>query len=149
MPGIGESVGEQRGVQELGVQAVPRAYGDLRGRRQDRQRTAALAGDVRRRQSDADPAGRIPAGRVHARDRVAGSAVKAACSDERARWLATQVLPHEPALRAWLSRRLGAGLEVDDVVQEAYAVLVELPAVAHIREPLTSDRKNTRLNFSH
>src|SRR3546814_584310 len=58
-----------------------------------------------------------------------------ACSDERARWLATQVLPHEPALRAWLSRRLGAGLEVDDVVQEAYAVLVELPGVAHIREP--------------
>src|SRR3546814_9661251 len=35
----------------------------------------------------------------------------------------------------WLSRRLGAGLEVDDVVQEAYAVLVELPDVAHIREP--------------
>lgn len=59
----------------------------------------------------------------------------AACPDERARWLATQVLPHEPALRAWLSRRLGAGLEVDDVVQEAYAVLVELPDVAHIREP--------------
>lgn len=57
------------------------------------------------------------------------------CSDERARWLAAQVLPHEPALRAWLSRRLGAGLEVDDVVQEAYAVLVELPDVAHIREP--------------
>lgn len=58
-----------------------------------------------------------------------------ACSDERARWLATQVLPHEPALRAWLSRRLGAGLEIDDVVQETYAVLVELPDVAHIREP--------------
>lgn len=59
----------------------------------------------------------------------------AACPDERARWLATQVLPHEPDLRAWLSRRLGAGLEVDDVVQETYAVLVELPDVDHIREP--------------
>lgn len=59
----------------------------------------------------------------------------AACPDERARWLATQVLPHEPALRAWLSRRLGAGLEVDDVVQETYAVLAELPDVAHVREP--------------
>lgn len=59
----------------------------------------------------------------------------AACPDERARWLATQVLPHESALRAWLSRRLGTGLEVDDVVQEAYAVLVELPDVGHVREP--------------
>src|SRR3546814_4682438 len=120
----------------MGVQAVPRADGDLRGRRQDRQRTAARAGDVRRRQRDADPAGR------GARSRICRSAVMVACSDERARWLATQVLPHEPALRAWLSRRLGAGLEVDDVVQEAYAVLVELPGVAQ-------DRKSTRLNSSH
>lgn len=58
-----------------------------------------------------------------------------ACTEMRARWLATHVLPHESALRAWLSRRLGAGLEVDDVVQETYAALVELPDVAHIREP--------------
>lgn len=59
----------------------------------------------------------------------------AACSDERARWLAARVLPHEPALRAWLSRRLGAGLEADDVVQEAYAVLVGLDDVSHVRDP--------------
>src|SRR5690606_18639773 len=88
--------------------------------------------DVRRRHCDADPARRAPARRV--RGRFAGGAVTAACPDERARWLATQVLPHEPALRAWLSRRLGAALEVDDVVQEAYAVLVELPGVVHVRE---------------
>lgn len=59
---------------------------------------------------------------------------KSACSDERARWLAGQILPHEPALRAWLSRRLGAGMDVDDVIQESYAVLVELRDVAHIRD---------------
>lgn len=57
------------------------------------------------------------------------------CTEARARWLATSVLPHEPALRAWLSGRLDSGLEVDDVVQETYAVLVELPEVSHIREP--------------
>src|SRR3546814_18215002 len=44
------------------------------------------------------------------------------------------LFPYTTLFRS-LSRRLGAGLEVDDVVQEAYAVLVELPDVAHIREP--------------
>jgi RNA polymerase sigma-70 factor (ECF subfamily) len=46
---------------------------------------------------------------------------------QRALWLAEHVLAHEAALRAWLVRRIprGAGpyLEVDDVVQETYAVL--------------------------
>ena len=33
-------------------------------------------------------------------------------TQERAIWLARNALPHEPALRAWLSRRPLAGLEV-------------------------------------
>ena len=39
-------------------------------------------------------------------------------SDERAIWLGRQVLPHEPSLRAWLSRRRLGGLDVDDIIQE-------------------------------
>src|SRR5690349_10264630 len=56
-------------------------------------------------------------------------------TDERALWLANNALPHEPALRAWLSQRRVIKLEVDDIVQETYAVLVELPSVAHIQNP--------------
>lgn len=59
--------------------------------------------------------------------------------EQRALWLAEHVLPHEPALRAWLVHRMprgvGVGLEVDDVVQEAYAVLATLDEVVHIRDP--------------
>jgi RNA polymerase sigma factor (sigma-70 family) len=56
-------------------------------------------------------------------------------SDERAVWLAEHVLPFEPGLRAWLARRRVVDLEVDDIVQETYAVLAELDSVAHIRNP--------------
>ncbi|WP_293905154.1 RNA polymerase sigma factor [Phenylobacterium sp.] len=54
---------------------------------------------------------------------------------ERSSWLARHILPHEPALRAWLFRRRVDGLETDDVVQETYAVLAALPAVEHIASP--------------
>lgn len=56
-------------------------------------------------------------------------------SNDRSVWLARQVLPHEPALRAWLRRRRIEGLEIDDVVQEAYAVLAGLASVDHIESP--------------
>ena len=41
----------------------------------------------------------------------------------RYRWIATNILPHEPELRGWLRRRLGAFGEndIDDLVQEAFA----------------------------
>lgn len=52
----------------------------------------------------------------------------------RAKWLAANVLPHERALRAWLAERTG-GVDVDDVVQETYAILAGLPAVTQIRNP--------------
>lgn len=58
---------------------------------------------------------------------------------QRVQWLADHVLPHEPALRSWLSRRirgrLGMGLEIDDVVQETYAVLATLDDVRRVRNP--------------
>jgi RNA polymerase sigma factor (sigma-70 family) len=56
-------------------------------------------------------------------------------SDGRAAWLARNVLPHEPSLRAWLSRRKVFDLEIDDVVQETYARLAALPTLETIREP--------------
>ncbi len=58
-------------------------------------------------------------------------------SSDRAAWLADNVLPHEPALRDWLGRRKVLRLEVDDIVQEAYAVLASLDSVAHIQNPRT------------
>lgn len=53
----------------------------------------------------------------------------------RAAWLAAHVLPHEPALRAWLGRRREWAGEIDDLIQEAYAVLATLESVAHIHNP--------------
>ena len=56
-------------------------------------------------------------------------------SPDRTAWISTQILPHESALRAWLRRRASHGLEVDDLVQETYALLAGLAAVDHIRSP--------------
>lgn len=57
-------------------------------------------------------------------------------SRERAAWLGSHVFPHEAALRQWLSARASsAGLEVDDVVQESYAILASIDQVDHIRNP--------------
>jgi len=54
----------------------------------------------------------------------------------RARWLARNVLVHEPALRSRLAHwRLPDGLDADDIVQECYAKLAVLPDVSGIREP--------------
>ncbi len=53
-------------------------------------------------------------------------------SDERALWLSRHVLQHEPALRAWLSHRRIAGLEIDDIVQETYARLITVESVEGI-----------------
>jgi len=56
-------------------------------------------------------------------------------TDDRAAWIARNVLPHEPALRAWLTRRGVAGLEVDDIIQETYAALASRETVDDIRNP--------------
>jgi RNA polymerase sigma-70 factor (ECF subfamily) len=56
-------------------------------------------------------------------------------SDQRALWLARAVLPHEPALRAWLRQKRNLPFEVDDIVQESYAVLAALERIDHITNP--------------
>lgn len=55
-------------------------------------------------------------------------------SDERAIWLGRHVLPHEPALRAWLRRRRLGGLDIDDIIQETYTRLVAAETVAHVHD---------------
>lgn len=54
---------------------------------------------------------------------------------ERQRWFLRNILPHEPALRGWLSRTAPAGVDPDDVIQEAYAILAELESVDAIQHP--------------
>jgi RNA polymerase sigma factor (sigma-70 family) len=58
-------------------------------------------------------------------------------TDDRASWLAEHVLPHERRLRAWLAQRRVIDLDIDDIVQETYAILAELKSVAHIRNSRT------------
>jgi RNA polymerase sigma factor (sigma-70 family) len=53
--------------------------------------------------------------------------------DDRALWLVRRVLPHEPALRAWLNGRQPPGLEVDDIIQETYSRLIATESVAKVR----------------
>lgn len=55
--------------------------------------------------------------------------------DERARWLARHVLPHEPALRSWLAAKRLRGIDLDDIVQETYAILAGLESIDAIRNP--------------
>jgi RNA polymerase sigma factor (sigma-70 family) len=55
-------------------------------------------------------------------------------SDERALWLGRNVLPHEPALRAWLRRRSLQGLEIDDIIQETYTRLISADSVQHVQD---------------
>lgn len=56
--------------------------------------------------------------------------------DERRAWLMRHILPHEPDLRRQLRRwGLPANLDVDDVVQEAYAKLSSLETVSGIINP--------------
>lgn len=83
------------------------------------------------------PVSAISPARKSVRLRLCHTLQMTGVSDDRARWLAEQVLPYEPGLRAWLARRRVAHLDVDDIVQEAYAVLAELTTVEHIRNPRT------------
>lgn len=56
--------------------------------------------------------------------------------NERSYWLAQHVLPHEPALRRWLCGfSLIGDADIDDLVQETYAVLATRTSVEEIADP--------------
>jgi RNA polymerase sigma-70 factor (ECF subfamily) len=55
---------------------------------------------------------------------------------ERGRWVARNVLPHEPLIRARLKRAYARGLEIDDVIQEMYTRILAVPSLESIRFPV-------------
>lgn len=62
----------------------------------------------------------------------AGGNCMTAQRDQIVQWVASQILPHEADVRAWVARRWGHRLDPDDVVQEAYCRLAGLDAIDHI-----------------
>jgi RNA polymerase sigma-70 factor (ECF subfamily) len=54
---------------------------------------------------------------------------------EKSRWLARNILPHEPLIRDRLRGMRVFDLEIDDVVQETYARIISLPSFDTIRHP--------------
>jgi RNA polymerase sigma-70 factor (ECF subfamily) len=55
--------------------------------------------------------------------------------EQRMRWIAIHIIPHEPALRRWLAGRRLPNIEIDDIVQETYVRLIRVEDVASIRDP--------------
>lgn len=53
-----------------------------------------------------------------------------------AAWVAKEILPHEKAVHAWLSRRWRHVVDPDDVIQEAYCRISSLSGVDHIENPV-------------
>lgn len=69
---------------------------------------------------------------------------------EQARWFSEHVHPHEPALRAYLSKRFPSLPDHDDLVQETYARLlrVEDPGrLAHPKAFLFTTARNAAIDF--
>ena len=56
-------------------------------------------------------------------------------NSDSARWFVEEVLPHEPALRAWLRARFPVVTDADDLVQETYARLMQAHATGPIACP--------------
>lgn len=68
-------------------------------------------------------------------DRSRLRVLDAVACQQRALWIARNILPQEADLRRTLRRRAPGGLEVDDIVQEIYARLASLATVDHIQNP--------------
>ena len=56
-------------------------------------------------------------------------------SDSNSAWFSEHVQPHEGMLRAWLRSRFPTENDVDDIVQEAYARVLEARATTAIESP--------------
>ena len=55
---------------------------------------------------------------------------------DQERWFAENLQPHEGMLRAWLASRFSSGLDLDDVIQEAYLRVFE----AHLRKEVKAPK---------
>lgn len=56
-------------------------------------------------------------------------------NDELSRWFATEVQPHEAALRAWLRSQFPQFPDVDDLVQETYTRVLRARERGEVRTP--------------
>ncbi|MDZ4371438.1 MAG: sigma-70 family RNA polymerase sigma factor [Phenylobacterium sp.] len=54
---------------------------------------------------------------------------------QRAAWVAAEILPHEPAVRVWLTRARVRAEDADELVQEAYCRIAMLEAVQTVERP--------------
>jgi RNA polymerase sigma-70 factor (ECF subfamily) len=54
---------------------------------------------------------------------------------DRSRWFAEHVQPLEPMLRAWLRRRFGQQIDLDDIVQEAFVRVLQAHAGGTLASP--------------
>jgi RNA polymerase sigma-70 factor (ECF subfamily) len=52
-----------------------------------------------------------------------------------AAWMAREIVPHERAVRGWLSRHWRQTVDAEDVIQEAYCRIAGLTSVDHIDNP--------------
>lgn len=55
--------------------------------------------------------------------------------DDISAWIGREILPHERAVRGWVSRRWSHVLDPNDVIQEAYCRIAALASVEHIQRP--------------
>lgn len=55
--------------------------------------------------------------------------------NDKARWFAEFVQPHESMLRGWLRSRFGAQCDVDDLVQETYLRVAQARARGKVQAP--------------
>jgi len=50
-------------------------------------------------------------------------------------WVAREIMPHEPSVRAWLAQRVTSPADTDELIQEAYCKISELQSIDHIDRP--------------
>ncbi len=70
-------------------------------------------------------------------------------NSEETHWFAQNLLPHEAMLRAWLLSRYPAGVDVDDVIQEAYLKVLGARKKGPVNAPkafLFATARNLALN---
>ena len=68
---------------------------------------------------------------------------------EEGRWFAENLQPHEAMLRAWLHSRYPSGVDVDDVIQEAYMKVLKARKMEPVNAPkafLFATARNLALN---
>jgi RNA polymerase sigma factor (sigma-70 family) len=69
---------------------------------------------------------------------------------EQASWFASEVQPHEAALRAYLRARFPSLLDIDDLIQDTYVRFMRAWQAGHVRQPrafLFATARNVAVDF--